>query len=364
MGSRSNASGIPTPDQVTVEWLTEHLRLAGHDDVEVRGFSATRIGTGQIGLCMRYALELGGRTDGVPRSLVGKFPSDDPTSRATGVQLRNYLKEVSFYRELKPRLAITTPRCYFAEIEGEGPSFALLLEDLAPAVQGDQLAGCDADVARAAVLELVGLHAPSWNRREYRGVEWIGDPDTAGRVQLGDLYRAMLPGFLDRYGARLAPDEAGIIEAVADTPAGPYAYGAGGPFALVHIDYRLDNLLIDRAVAPPRVAVVDWQSITIGNPLSDVAYFLGAGMLPEARRPVEADIVRAYHEKLQRQGIVDYAWSDCWLDYRRGAFAGFGVTVIASMLVQQTVRGDDMFTVMARRHSRHALDLDARELLG
>jgi hypothetical protein len=355
---------IPSVDAISAGWLTERLRAAGHDGVDVHGFTATRIGTGQIGLCVRYALELRGRIDGVPRSLVGKFPSDDPTSRATGVQLRNYLKEVSFYRELKPRLAITTPRCYYAEIEGAGPSFALLLEDLAPAVQGDQLAGCDADVAHAAVLELVGLHAPSWNRSEYRGVEWIGDPDAAGRLQLGDLYRAMLPGFLDRFGARLAPDEAAIIAAVADTPAGPYAYGAGGPFALVHIDYRLDNLLIDRTVSPPRVAVVDWQSITIGNPVSDVAYFLGAGLLPEARRPVEAGIVRAYHEALQREGIAGYAWPDCWLDYRRGAFAGFGVTVIASMLVQQTVRGDEMFTAMARRHSRHALDLDSRDLLG
>jgi hypothetical protein len=74
--------------------------------------------------------------------------------------------------------------------------------------------------------------------------------------------------------------------------------------------------------------------------------------------------VRAYHEALQRQGITGYPWRDCWLDYRRGAFAGFGVTVIASMLVQQTVRGDEMFVAMARRHSRHALDLGSLELLG
>ena len=40
------------------------------------------------------------------------------------------------------------------------------------------------------------------------------------------------------------------------------------------------------------------------------------------------------------------------------------VTVIASMLVQQTERGDEMFTAMARRHSRHALDLGSAEFLG
>ena len=34
------------------------------------------------------------------------------------------------------------------------------------------------------------------------------------------------------------------------------------------------------------------------------------------------------------------------------------------MIVQQTERGDAMFTVMAQRHSRHALDLGAEEFLG
>ena len=136
------------------------------------------------------------------------------------------------------------------------------------------------------------------------------------------------------------------------------------PFSLIHIDYRLDNLLIDERSKPAKISVVDWQSITLGSPLGDVAYFLGAGLLSEERRRSENDIVRAYHAKLGAAGIEGYPWEQCWNDYRRGAFAGFSVTVIASMLVQQTARGDEMFTTMARRHSRHAIDVDAREFLG
>ena len=150
---------IPTPETASREWLTECLRAAGHD-CEVRGFESQRIGTGQIGMCIRYTLDLSGGDASTPRSLVGKFASDDPTSRHTGVQLNNFIKEVNFYRELQQRLTITTPRCYYAEIEGNGPEFALLLEDLAPGVQGDQLAGCSVEVARASVLELVGTHLP------------------------------------------------------------------------------------------------------------------------------------------------------------------------------------------------------------
>jgi hypothetical protein len=359
----SNMTSIPTPADVTPRWLTERLREHGHEDVEVRAFEATRIGTGQIGLCVRYELELAGGGADTPRSLVGKFPSEDPVSRSTGVQLRNYLKEVRFYQTLQSRLDIATPRCYYADIVGDGPEFMVLLEDLRPAVQGDQLQGCGTNVAHAAVLELVGLHAPSWNDDRLRGVEWIGEPSAESTQTLQQLYASLLPGFLDRYGKRLERDEADIIARVATAPRAPLFGGLEAPFSLVHVDYRLDNLLIDHRIAPPRVAVVDWQSITLGRPLSDVAYFLGAGLLPEERRPVEEGIVRDYHAALCTRGIQGYDWPTCWRDYRRGTFAGFGVTVIASMLVQQTPRGDEMFIAMARRHSRHALDLGAEEFL-
>ena len=38
--------------------------------------------------------------------------------------------------------------------------------------------------------------------------------------------------------------------------------------------------------------------------------------------------------------------------------------LIATILAAQTERGDEMLTVMAQRHGRHALDLDARGALG
>jgi hypothetical protein len=356
-------SGIPTAESITAAWLTDRLREAGHATAVVRDFTATRVGTGQIGKCIRYDMRVEGGTAATPRSLIGKFPSDDPTSRATGVSLRNFIKEVCFYREMASRLRISTPRCYYAAIVGEGPEFALLLEDLAPAKQGDQMAGCSADVALAAVLELVGLHAPSCDA-SLRGVEWIGEPVEPILEFARLLYESQLPGFLDRYGARLEPDEQAIITRVAEAKSGPPFELLRDPFSLVHIDYRLDNLLIDASEAPPRISVVDWQSITLGNPLSDVAYFLGAGLLPEDRRAVERDVVRAYHEALGRAGVSDYSFERCWGDYRRGAFAGFAVTVIASMMVERTERGDEMFVTMARRHSRHAIDLDAHEFLG
>ncbi len=351
---------FPAADAVSPEWLTARLRDAGIE-ATVTGFTATQIGTGQIGKCIRYGLEYAPGARG-PATLIGKFPSDDPDSRAAGVALKNFLKEVSFYQTLQSRLAIRTPRCYYAAIEGEGPEFVILMEDLSPAEQGDQLQGCTPDVAAAAVNELVGLHAPSWRDETLKGLAWLRD-ESAPRDALHAMYAAQLPGFLDRYGAALAEDEARIIAQVADAPEAPLFAELPDVFSLVHVDYRLDNLMIDERASDCRVTVVDWQSITLGPPLNDVAYFLGAGLMAENRRPAEEGIVREYHQRLAAAGVDGFDWADCWESYRRGVFAGFGVTVIASMLVQRTERGDEMFTVMASRHARHALDLGAGEFL-
>jgi hypothetical protein len=346
----ANSPAIPTPETITAEFFTELLRAGGHPGVRVEGFDAKNVGPGQIGRCVRFTLEYAGDAAGAPRTLVGKFPSLDPLSSQTGVQLRNYAREVYFYRELAARIPIAKPRCYYAEIVEEGPEFALILEDMAPATQGDQLAGCSPEIARAAVCELAKLRA------------LIAEPSAESALHGRALYAQMLPAFLARFSPRLARDEQEIIAAVAQSNGPPHAYPAE-PWSLVHIDYRLDNLLIDARCSPPRVSVVDWQSLVLGSPLSDVAYFLGASLLPEVRRPIERELVRAYYDALCAQGARDYAWDRCWSDYRRGAFAGFAVTVIASVIVQETARGNDMFTAMASRHARHALDLGAAEFL-
>jgi hypothetical protein len=352
------APAIPTPETIDAAFLTGALRSAGFEDAAVRGFRAERIGTGQLGRCFRYRLELSSGGEEVPRSLVGKFPSDDPTSRETGVALGLYRKEVEFYRTLAGRLGIATPRCYFAAVDGRGPDFALILEDMAPARPGDQIAGCSADVARAAVLELVGLHAPTWNEASLRSLDWVTESPGTSRA----YYAQTFPGFVERYGASLEPDVIRILGRVVDTSGPPFDYPAE-PSSIVHVDYRLDNLLIDETRTPPRVTAVDWQSFVPGLPLADVAYCLGGSLHPEVRRAVEREIVQAYHARLVEAGVRGYAWERCWADYRRGSFAGFAVTVIASMIVQQTPRGDAMFLTMARRHGRHAIDLDAEEFL-
>jgi len=135
---------------------------------------------------------------------------------------------------------------------------------------------------------------------------------------------------------------------------------------VVHGDFRLDNLLFRAAGGATEgagstaggVGVVDFQTVTHACGPQDLAYFIGAGLTTEARRTYERDLVARWAEELRKYGVQLTA-DDAWLEYRRYAFAGFVMAVVASMIVKQTPRGDEMFMAMANRHGVHAADLDS-----
>ena len=72
-----------TPEGITSEWLSTVLG----EDVVLAGTS--RIGDGLVGMNLRLQLQCPAGSS-IPSTMVAKLPSPDPTSRATGVALRNY----------------------------------------------------------------------------------------------------------------------------------------------------------------------------------------------------------------------------------------------------------------------------------
>ena len=83
----------------------------------------------------------------------------------------------------------------------------------------------------------------------------------------------------------------------------------------------------------------------------------------EQRRAHERELFEEYHDALCAHGMRGFAAADCWREYRRLAFGGVLMAIVASMLVQRTERGDEMFMAMLQRHCQQALDLDSEALL-
>jgi hypothetical protein len=353
---------VATPGDVTPSWLTSALHAAGVGRA-ARVVDVTRqgVGTGQVATNVRCRLTWDRAAPDAPASVVVKLPSDDPVSRATGAAQQCYSKEVEFYRQVAPTVAIRTPRVWLCDIDDAGQEFFLLMEDVTPAEQGDQLTGCTVAQATLALDEAAKLHAPRWGDPSLAALPFLGDALENRGAMFQSLYEAVWPGFRDRYGARLAPELLAVTERFGPRVA-EWVRGTEGPLTVAHGDFRLDNMLFGTGPGAPPLAVVDWQTVTRGLGTADAAYFLGAGLLVEDRRTHERDLLRGYWEALRSRGVTDYAWETCWRDYRRTGFSGIAIAVVAAMIVVQTPRGDDMFIAMTARHAQQILDLDAETL--
>ncbi len=346
------------PDQhdVTAEWLAAAL---GHPGVDL-GVTSRSIGTGQVGENVRYTLTWPEGVEG-PASVVGKFPSPDPTSRETAAATGSYLKEVGFYRDLQATVEIPTPMIHFLGEDLGANRFLLLMDDISPAEQGDQLSGCSVLQAKAAVDALIGLHAPRWDDPTLNDVEWLTPRDSARGVELAALYEVLFPDFADRYGDRLGAD---VVATGARFGAllASWFNAFCTPSTLVHGDYRLDNMLFATGPGPAPLTVVDWQTAAIGHGPADLAYFLGAGLLLEKRRTAEAALVNRYEAGLGGAGI-EVEPEMLRHDYALGTASGYLMAVVASMIVGRTERGDEMFCVMAERHAAQMTDWSVLELV-
>ena len=350
---REEAAVLRRPDDVTGEWLSAALGTG-----PVSNFAIESIGTGQMSESRRIVIDYARGGERGPGSVVLKTASEDESSRAAGVGLGVYDREVRFYRELAPRIGGPLPRCHVAAIDPNEGWFTLLLEDVAPATQGDQIAGCSVEDARLALAELARIHAPVFADPQLGATPWLNQENVLGQALLTQL----LPVFLERYGDRVTPEHREVCSRFVASLDG-WVADRRPPLGLVHGDYRLDNMLFGAGDAPRRFVVVDWQTVGWGPVMTDASYFLGSSLTVEDRRVNEEALIRGYWDALRANGVRGFEWQECWLGYRRECFLGVLMTVAPAVIVERTERGDEMFLTSLARYAQQAIDLGALELL-
>jgi aminoglycoside phosphotransferase (APT) family kinase protein len=348
-------AAIPaSPADVTSAWLSAVL------GTDISDVTVTPVGTGQTGATYRVTPTYTGARAGLPDTMIVKLPSQDEAVRER-VAL-GYRAEYAFYTEVADTLTVPLPKWFHCEIDRDGADFVLLMADLAPAVQGDQIAGCSPVEARLAVQALAGLHGPRWCDPEWLTLTGVtmprADADFAGGM--GDLAKMAADATIGKLGERMTEADRGtLVEAAALV--GPWLLLAPDRFSLLHGDYRVDNLLFDPERT--RVTVVDWQTLTVGLPARDLAYFVATSLAPELRAAVEQELVDAYYDALTAEGVTDYTRETCWQDYILGMLQVPLLTTFGFAFAAATDRGDDMVLAMLERGCRAIRELGTLDLI-
>ena len=340
---------VTEPEDLTEEWLTAAL------GVRVDSVERAQVGTGQMGTC--YRLRLDGDAS-LPASVLVKLPAADPAARA--LVIGAYAIELRFYAEIAPTVAVKVPTVHHQAIDLETGAFTLVMEDLAPAVQGDQVAGCTPEQARAAAVNLAGLHGPRWCDPTLADIEGLAIQGPDDAALLAEFYGPALDIFVGGLGDLLEPETVETLRQTLDL-AEAWTLGRGERFGLVHGDYRLDNLMFlpDSEV----VTAVDWQTLSLGLPARDLAYLLGTGLAAADRRASEEEIVAAYHSALLGHGVRDHDAALAWEDYRFSMLQGPLVSVFGCAYGARTDRGDAMFAAMVNRSCEAIRDLGTLDLI-
>jgi Phosphotransferase enzyme family len=353
---------IPDPLQIDPDWMTGALRRAGAIRVaRVVGMVCDPVGNGLVGDSYRFGLTYDEDEYDAPASVIGKFPAADPDSRRSGSAHLLYLREVTFYRELAHTLPIHTPRPFVAEIDPKTDDFILILEDLAPFRQVDQLAGCSLEDATTVMAEAAALHAPRWGDPTLQSLDWLVARPARAAAAVHETLPPIIRRFKDRYQDVLEPEYLALVEKLPEVLARSRE-DESSPRTLQHADFRLDNVLFDVKGGARPMATLDWQTLRTGPGAMDVAYFLSAGLDPSERRLHEADLVRFYRAELTRRGVRNYDWDHCWHDYRRQTFHGILMGVFSALSVERTERGDALFLKMTRGACEQALDHQSFDL--
>lgn len=186
-------------------------------------------------------------------------------------------------------------------------------------------------LSESVVDTLADIHAVDWNAA---GLATLGNP--TGYVQ------RQVAGWTKRYRAA-ATSEVASLDTVAAWLAAHQPPERGA--SLIHNDFKFDNLVLAPNALTRVLAVLDWEMVTVGDPLMDLGTTLAYWVEPNDAPAIRALGlgVTATPGALTREGVVDRYASRS----RRGvgdvvfyfAYGLFKVAVIAQQIHARYVRG-------------------------
>jgi aminoglycoside phosphotransferase (APT) family kinase protein len=115
--------------------------------------------------------------------------------------------------------------------------------------------------------------------------------------------------------------------------------------ALVHNDYKFDNIMLDPDDLTEIVAVLDWEMVTVGDPLMDLGTALGYWMSPDAGEEMmnQPFNPRVLMENISRQELADMYAKESGRDIANilyyYVFGTFKIAAIAQQIFSRYAKG-------------------------
>tara|TARA_Y100000389_G_scaffold69655_1_gene66337 strand:+ start:371 stop:1423 length:1053 start_codon:yes stop_codon:yes gene_type:complete len=343
------------PENFNTNFISEKLGFLPNT---LKDFSFQAVGSGQVG--DSYRLFLDWNNNEGPETIIAKCSAKDLTSRQTAKNMNLYEIEAYWYNQYGNKIPIRCPEAYFVGLDKKDiGNFIMFMEDLSPARQISQMAGCNVNDIRLALDEVALLHKAHWDDNNLSKIKCLNygkDRKKFIKQFLIEIY----PDWCSRYKDRIDKSILEMGKSLIDRY-DSYIEIKTEPIVLSHGDFRLDNMLFYDNNG--RVAVLDWQTLSAGVPMADIAYCISTSFSDSNDRKIhEESLVSRYLKKLNLDDGV-YPYELAWRDYRRCSFIGFLMGVISSMLVERTERGDEMFAVMVERSGKQAIQLESLSLI-
>jgi len=356
-----------SPAEITPEWLTSALRDGGViGDASVTSVTSESIGAGAgfLGQLARLTLTYDRNEDAAPKALIAKLPALDPGGRGVANAFKFYEREIRFYEDVAADAHMSIPKRYYSDMDVEGDEYLLLIEDMAPAVVGDEAPGCSLEQAELAITSLAKFQAEWWNSPKLDKLDWM--PAVNGPVQqvaVGAYQQAWGP-FCQFAGEHLSPAMMQLGEQLQHHVLDVLDALEPAPRTIIHGDFRGDNVFYGDGASTPAFRAIDWQISAKGRGVFDVAYFLSTSVTPDVRKSQEQRLVRLWHDIISdRNDTKAYTFDDAFYDYRVSSLFMHVYTVVAiGTLDSANERGLFLFNEWLRRRSTAIEELACHEL--
>lgn len=309
---------MPLPrivEELTPDWLTSALseRWPGTKVVAVRRLDEI------VGTATKFRLELqyaSRNADVPPKTMFVKFGASDFQFKNVA-EMGLYECEVNAYKRILNRggpfaFQFSRPDCYFGAFQTDPIQGVLLLEDLKARDAAFNVALRPLTEAQAAegLATLAELHGRTWNRQKLTMVQpaltsvgpLYAHEVTIAKKLFGNLRGHVIPlAFQDLSRYRAAWTK--YVELV-----------RSGPTCLLHGDSHVGNSYM---TAEGRLGLLDWQLMSRGLWIHDVAYFIVSALDPPVRRRAERELLRRYLDELKKYGVEAPDVGSAWTLYRQ-----------------------------------------------